>query len=200
MTGKSPVRGEKQVRRAIAIFFVMCASMSTMGCASMMVVMGDFAPAEAECQRYGYFAATRMDVRGMRNVWADQDVLLPGKVIGTGFMVADLPLSLAFDVLFDAPIKFLHGNPECPWRRRDEFRRGDTHIAVGMTKETVRPELKEAGARRRFPDDFDVWRASIPRPRAAGIEMQADRAVIEIYFSGGIVRQILVHAGTVGIQ
>ncbi len=111
----------------------------------MMIVMGDTVTARGECRKYGYFAATRTDASAIGDVWAADDILLPGKMMGSAVFVSDLPFSLAFDVLFDAPVKFLHGNPRCPWHQVEEFRWLDGVIRTGMTETQVRSALEGMG-------------------------------------------------------
>jgi len=178
--------------RGVAHLLVVTVLLISFGCAPMMVVMGDPLSAEVGRFKYGYFKATRMDVSTIGVVWQDEKILLPGKVMGTAIFAADVPLSLAFDLLFDGPVNLMHGNPKWPWQQVELFRWDSACIRVGMSKEQVRAELVEADAPEPQILMENVWRLDL---EVEDVRQVTWPAIIEVYFRGERVDHILEYIG-----
>jgi hypothetical protein len=174
----------------VAIALAVCILPWATGCASLMVVMGDAFTAQATNLKYGYFPATRMDLFAIRSVWRDEEAILPGKVIGTGFISLDMPLSLTFDLLVAAPVNYLHGNPPPPWKEVPEVRCGQVSIRPGMDKEEVRSQLSRVGMPPPLVWEGDLWQARFPVSVAPSFYYGVWAAPMELHFREGKVASI----------
>jgi len=94
----------------------------------MVIVTGCYGPiqvamshpvtAEHERSKYQYYAATKLNIGVIQELWSEDEYNLWEAFFGTSLMLADMPTSLAFDICFATPLKAI-GSRQWPWPWRE---------------------------------------------------------------------------------
>jgi hypothetical protein len=160
----------------------------------MILQMSDPVVAQQENMRYGYFPATRTDLKLIAGVWSAKEAGPPAKIIVTSLCVLDLPLSITFDALAGVPVNFLRGNPPPPWREVTEVRLGQASIRLGMSEDAARSALAGAGLPKPWVW-YDLWLVRPASRPPDTTRTSATGAIIELHFEGGKIVQMFQYKG-----